>query len=68
MDDRTAEVTRVMHMLKLHAAEQARNKTTAAEAVEAPLDAYDVLGLAPDTPAGEDSGHASIAHLHCLDC
>jgi hypothetical protein len=52
MDDRTAEVTRVMHMLKLHAAEQVRNKTTAAEAVEAPLDAYDVLGLAPDTPAG----------------
>lgn len=50
MDERTAEVARVLRVLAAHAAEHA--KATAAEAAERPPDAYDMLGVEHDAPAG----------------
>ena len=54
MDERTAEVARVMRVLAAHAAELA--KASAAEAAERPPDAYDVLGVEHDAPAGGAPG------------
>ena len=51
MDERTAEVTRVLLVLKAHAAEHA--KSTAAEAAERLPDAYEILGVGHDAAAGE---------------
>ncbi len=51
MDDRTAEVSRVLRVLQLH--EQEHAKSTAAEKAERPPDAYDVLGVGHDAAAGE---------------
>lgn len=51
MDERSAEVVRVLRVLAAHAAAHAR--ASAAEAQDRPVDAYEVLGVEPDTPAGE---------------
>ena len=50
MDERSAEVARVLRVLAAHAAEHAR--ASAAEAQERPVDAYEVLGVELDAPAG----------------
>jgi hypothetical protein len=53
MDERTAEVSRVLRVLHLHEAEHA--KSSAAEKAERPVDPYDILGLGEQTElaAGE---------------
>ncbi|KAL4855003.1 DnaJ subfamily C member 14 [Chlorella vulgaris] len=53
MDERTAEVSRVLRVLHLHEAEHA--KSSAAEKADRPVDPYEVLGLGEQTElaAGE---------------
>ena len=53
MDERSAEVTRVLRVLAAHAAEHAKAKSSAAAEAEAPVDAYEILALEPSTPSGQ---------------
>lgn len=62
MDERTAEVVRVVRVLAAHVAEHA--KSTAFEAQDRPVDAYEVLDVGPDTPAG---GGSRGLHLMVVD-
>jgi hypothetical protein len=50
MDERSAEVSRVLRVLAQHAAQHA--DSTPAQRADSPVDAYEVLGLGDGAAAG----------------